>query len=91
MHGEEVIVLIGLIIGAIVGIPIVIKLLKYLSEDPINTSNAQLNSLQKWYNHMNRQQRMFLWIVSFCLIPIWLIGVIPLCILIYCKLGMNKN
>ena len=47
------------------------------------------NKLQSWYNGVTVGQRKFLWIISFLLVPVWGIGLVPLAILIYLKLGMK--
>ncbi|MDR2712495.1 MAG: hypothetical protein LBB91_05215 [Clostridiales bacterium] len=46
--------------------------------------------LQNWYNSMTPMQVKFLWIVSFLLVFIYGIGLIPLALLIYLKLGNQR-
>jgi len=47
--------------------------------------------LQDWYNGITPWQRNFLWIVSILLIACYGIGLIPLALLIYLKLGNQRN
>ena len=46
--------------------------------------------LQNWYNSITPWQRKFLWILSILLILVYGIGLIPLALLIYLKLGNQK-
>lgn len=48
-------------------------------------------TIQKWYNNMTKAQRMYVYIVSCLLIFVYGIGLIPLSVLIYCKLGTRKS
>ena len=46
--------------------------------------------LKNWYNSMTPMQVKFLWIVSFLLVFLYGIGLIPLALLIYLKLGNQR-
>ena len=46
--------------------------------------------MQQWYNKINNRQKRLVWGISIGLILIWGIGLIPLSILMYLKLGSNN-
>ncbi len=101
MYDEGIIAIIA-IIAMILGTYVLInlpKLLKKFIIKPIDKlaqgasdmKNENTGFLQKWYNGMTYGQRLFVWIVSGMLIFIYGVGLIPLSILIYCKLGTSKT
>ena len=61
-------------------------------EKPRDIINNKENKtmLQNWYNSMTPMQVKFLWIVSFLLVFLYGIGLIPLALLIYLKLGNQR-
>ncbi len=46
--------------------------------------------MRSWYDGINRGQKLFLFGLSMALIFAWGVGLIGLCILIYCQLGSNQ-
>ena len=49
-----------------------------------------MKALQDWYYSNTTGQRKFLWILSVVLVPVYGIGLIPLALLIYIKLGNQQ-
>ena len=47
--------------------------------------------MRSWYDGINRGQKIFLFAISIPLVFVYLIGIIPLCILIYCELGARDS
>jgi hypothetical protein len=46
-----------------------------------------MNSLNVWYDEMPKGQKIFVYLVSTALVPVYLIGLAPLAVLIYLELG----
>ena len=46
-----------------------------------------MEALKNWYKGINKGQKIFLYLVSTALILVFLIGLLPLAILIYLELG----
>jgi hypothetical protein len=68
-------------------------LLRFLSKIKyfLNSTGAKVVDLNKWYREMTSGQKKFVYFVSICLVPIFLIGVLPLIVLIYLHLGQDSN
>jgi len=47
--------------------------------------------MQKWYDGTNKKQKWLMWGISIGLIPFGGIGLIPLSVLIYLKLGSGNG
>lgn len=84
-----IIILVLLLLKFLV-LPFLLNMGKIVSEGP-SIDDENCSAIQKWYNNMKENQRLFLWILSIITIPFFGLGIIPLCILIYCKLGMKKS
>ena len=59
------------------------------SSDAVNNKRKS-TVLQDWYNNITPWQRYFLWILSLLLVVVYGIGLIPLALLIYLKLGNQR-
>jgi hypothetical protein len=46
-----------------------------------------MQALRDWYVGMTKGQRIFVYIVSTAMVPVYLIGLIPLSVLVYLELG----
>ena len=86
--GIGIILLVILILKFLV-FPFLLNMGKIVSEGP-SIDDENCSAIQKWYNNMSENQRLFLYILSILTIPFFGVGIITLCILIYCKLGMKK-
>lgn len=57
----------------------------------LNSIGAKVDKLNQWYKDMPSRQRKFVYFVSLCLVPVFLIGVAPLVLLIYLHLGQDSD
>lgn len=47
--------------------------------------------MKRWYHNMTKGQKLFVYFVSLCLVPVFAIGLAPLAVLIYLQLGTNPD
>lgn len=50
-----------------------------------------MNALNEWYDGMTKAQRVFVYVVSVGLVAFYLLGLIPLALLIYLQLGKEAR
>ena len=50
-----------------------------------------MNKLENWYKELNKQRKIFVYVVSYALIGLFGFGLIPLLILIYLEFGLPNN
>ena len=50
-----------------------------------------MENLDKWYKELSKERKLFVYVVSFLLIGLFGLGLIPFLILIYLELGVPKN
>lgn len=48
-------------------------------------------SLQNWYNSINKNQKILLWLASGCLVFVYGAGLVPLVLLMYLQLGIKNT
>ncbi|MBH0040434.1 hypothetical protein [Pseudoalteromonas sp. SWN166] len=50
-----------------------------------------MNKIENWYYGITKGQKIFIYLVSTALVPVFGIGLLPLAILIYLELGLRGN
>ena len=47
--------------------------------------------MKNWYQNMNKNQKIFVYLVSVALVLFFGVGLLPLAVLIYLQLGQNEE
>lgn len=50
-----------------------------------------MKALEEWYDGMTKGQRVFVYVVSVGLVAVYLLGLIPLSLLMYLQLGKDAR
>ena len=48
-----------------------------------------MNAIENWYEEINKNQKIFVYVVSTVLVGVFGVGLLPLAVLIYLELGLR--